>query len=103
MNGEPVQDKALTGVLHYFTLYVFTLIAATLLVSLDNMGAEATFTGVLGMISNAGPGIGVVGPTSNYAGFSVMSKLVLSMTMLIGRLEIYPMLMLIIPSAWRKV
>ena len=102
MNGEPVQDKALTGVLHYFALYIFTLIAAMLIISLDNMGAEATFSGVLGMISNAGPGIGLVGPTANYAGFSVMSKLVLSMTMLIGRLEIYPILMLIIPSAWRK-
>ena len=102
INKEPVQDKALTGVLHFFVLYILIIIAATLLVSLDNMDLETTFSGVVAMISNVGPGFGLVGPTSNYAAFSVLSKIVFSVTMLVGRLEIFPILILVIPTAWKR-
>ena len=102
INGEPVQEKDLTGVLHYFFIYVLIIILATLLVSLDNLGFETTFTGVFAMITNVGPGFGLAGPAGNYAGFSALSKLVLSATMLVGRLEIFPILMLIIPSTWKR-
>jgi len=102
INKEPVQDKALTGVLHFFVIYVIIVAAAVLLVSLDDMGLETTFSSVIAMISNVGPGFGLVGPASNYAGFSVLSKLVLSLTMFVGRLEIFPILMLFFPSTWRR-
>ena len=102
INKEPVQDKALTGVLHYFVVYIMIIIAAILIVSLDEMGLDTTFSGVIAMISNVGPGFGLVGPMSNYAGFSVLSKLVLSLTMFVGRLEIFPILMLIFPSTWKR-
>ena len=59
-------------------------------------------TAVIATLSNIGPGLGMVGPTGNFAAFSDVSKLVLSLCMLIGRLEIFPMLMLFSPSAWRK-
>ena len=101
INQEPVQEKTLTGVQNYFVLYILVIVAATLLVSLDNMGLETTFTSVLAMISNVGPGFGLVGPTSNYAAFSSMAKIVMSITMLIGRLEIFPILILVFPSAWK--
>ena len=57
---------------------------------------------MLATISNIGPGLGMVGPVGNYAAFSDLSKLVLSMCMLIGRLEVFPILMLFSPSAWKK-
>ncbi|MCL2401516.1 MAG: TrkH family potassium uptake protein [Oscillospiraceae bacterium] len=103
LNGQPVQDKALTGVKHYFIIYVLIFIAAMVVVSVDNMGFETTFSSVLATISNTGHGFGRVGPGLNYSGFSDLSKIVLTLVMLIGRLEIFPILMLIAPSAWRRV
>ena len=102
IDGQPVQDKTLTGILHYFIVYVLILIVAILFVSLDNMGTETTITSVIAMISNLGPGFGAVGPRFNYSGYSYLSKIVLSVTMLVGRLEIYPILMLVMPSSWKK-
>ena len=104
MNGQPVQDKALTGVLHYFIIYVMIVAAASLLISLfDEVGVETAITGALSMISNTGPAFGLVGPASNYSVFSQPSKIILTLTMLTGRLEIFPVLLLIVPSAWRRV
>ena len=104
MNGQPVQDKTLTGVLHYFVIYVMIVAAGTLIIALiDQLGVDTSVTCVLSMISNTGPGFGVVGPSSNYSVFSVPSKLLLTLIMLVGRLEIFPILMLLIPSSWRKV
>ena len=102
INKEPVQEKSLASVQHFFMIYILVVIVATLIVSLDNMGLETTFSGVVAMLSNIGPGFGLVGPTSNYSGFSILSKLVLSVCMIIGRLEILPILMLFIPSTWKK-
>ena len=102
INGQPAQEKDLTGVLHYFVIYIVIIICAMLIVSAENMGFETTFSSVISAISNTGPGLGHVGPASTFADFSGLTKIVLSATMLIGRLEIYPILMLVVPSAWRK-
>ena len=102
IDGQPVQDRSITGILHYFIVYVIIVFAAILLVSLDNMGAETTITSVFASISNLGPGFGSVGPGMNYSEYSYLSKIVLTLTMLIGRLEIYPMLLLAFPSSWRR-
>ncbi len=59
-------------------------------------------TAVIACLNNIGPGLDVVGPMGNYAEFSDISKLILSANMLIGRLEIFPMLMLVVPAAWRR-
>ena len=61
-----------------------------------------TLTSVIACISNIGPGLNMVGPTGNYAAFSDFSKIVLSLDMLFGRLEIFPMLLLFAPMAWRR-
>ena len=71
-----------------------------LLVSLDNMDFDSTFSAVLACINNIGPGLGIVGPMGSYAALSPLSKLVLILDMLLGRLEIFPMLMLFAPSVW---
>ena len=70
---------------------------AFLVVSLDNFDFESTLTAVFTCISNVGPGLGLVGPAGNFAAFSDLSKIVLSFCMLIGRLEIYPILVFLFP------
>ncbi|MCL2046063.1 MAG: TrkH family potassium uptake protein [Oscillospiraceae bacterium] len=101
-NKEPIQDKDLLGTLHYFVIYLLFIVGATMLVSLDKHSMETSFSGVLAMISNVGPGFGAVGPIANYADFSHLSKLVFSVIMLVGRLEIYPILISLMPSTWKR-
>ena len=73
---------------------------STLLVSLDNFDFETTLTSVIACISNIGPGLGLVGPTGNFSILSNLSKIVLSLTMLIGRLELYPILLFLSPTLY---
>lgn len=102
MDGRPVSDSVISGVLSFFAAYMLILMTATLIVSLDGYSFETTFTAVVATLSNIGPGLGMVGPTGSFAFFSPMSKIVLTLCMLIGRLEIFPILMLAAPSAWRR-
>ena len=102
LDGHTVDESVLSGVLGFFFAYMLILLGAMLVVSLDGFSFETNFTAVVATLSNIGPGLGMVGPVGNYAAFSNLSKLVLSMCMLIGRLEIFPILMLFAPSAWRQ-
>jgi trk system potassium uptake protein TrkH len=72
------------------------------IISLDGFDFITNFSGVLATVNNVGPGFSVVGSTGNYSGFSVLSKLVFCFDMLAGRLELYPLLLLFAPSAWKK-
>ena len=98
--GKPLEDQTIHNVFTYFFILVFLVIASVLLVSLDNMDFDSTFSAVLACINNIGPGLGIVGPMGSYAALSPLSKLVLILDMLLGRLEIFPMLMLFAPSVW---
>lgn len=102
LDGHTVDENILSGVQGFFFAYMFVLFASTIIVSLDGFSFETNFTAVVATLSNIGPGLGMVGPTGNFAAFSDLSKIVLSMCMLIGRLEVFPILMLVAPSAWRK-
>lgn len=102
MDGRPVDEVTISRVLVFFFGYLLIILVAMLIVSVDNFSFETNLTAVLSAISNIGPGLGAVGPTGNFAGFSILSKWVLSICMLVGRLEIYPILMLFAPSIWRK-
>ena len=73
-----------------------------LLVSIENKDIATTVTSVIATMNNIGPGLGSVGPTGNFADFSVLSKIVMSIDMLVGRLEIYPILILFSPYVWKK-
>ena len=73
-----------------------------LLVSLDGFNGSTTVTAVLATFNNIGPGLNLVGPIGNFAMFSPFAKIVLCLDMLFGRLEIYPMLVLLLPSTWSK-
>ena len=81
---------------------MFCPLVSVLLVALDNLDFVTTFTAVLATLNNIGPGLGLVGPTGSFAAFSPLAKIVLTADMLFGRLELFPMLILLMPSTWRK-
>ena len=102
MSGQSVDSTTIRCALVFFAMYISITFLSTLAVSLDGFDLETNFSAVAACISNIGPGIGLVGPMGNYEMFSDFSKLLLSFNMLVGRLEIYPMLILFLPSTWRR-
>lgn len=103
MDGKPVSAEMRHGIMAYFAAYMIFCAMAILIVSLDNFDFTTTTTAVVSTLNNIGPGLGpVIGPTGNFAGFSALSKVVLSISMLVGRLEIYPVLVLLSRHLWRK-
>ena len=102
LENVKVSDATVKITQTYFVLYFLTLVICAMLVSFDGRGLVTSLTASLASISNVGPGLDEVGPVENYADFSVFSKLVLSLEMLMGRLEIYPILMLFYPRMWRR-
>jgi len=102
MDGDLLDEETVNGVQTYMMIYFLVLGLGTLLVSLDQYSLQTNFTAVLSCLSNVGPGMGSVGPTMNYAGYSGISKLILCVVMLIGRLEIYPIIVLFFPKLWKR-
>lgn len=102
VNGKKVNNETMHGVYVYFIAYIFILIVSVLLVSIDNFDFTTSFTGVLTTLNNVGPGLSKVGPVENFYAFSPLSKIVFCVDMLLGRLEIFPFLMLASPSLWRR-
>ena len=86
----------------YIIAYVAIFIVSVLLISLNNFDFATTFSGVLTTINNVGPGISAIGPIENFSKFTDFSKIVFSLDMLIGRLEIFPFLVLFHPDLWRR-
>ena len=101
MEGRPLEGDTVRSVNVYLVTYVLMFTASVLLVSLDNKDLITTFTAVATTFNNVGPGLGVVGPMGSFAPLSYLSKVVLILDMLLGRLEIFPILMLFAPSVWR--
>ncbi|MBQ8953197.1 MAG: TrkH family potassium uptake protein [Clostridia bacterium] len=102
LDGRALDERLISGVQGYFFAAVMIIMLATLAVSFDNFDFETSFTAVVATFFNIGPGLGLVGPSGNFALFSPVSKCVLTLCMLMGRLEIFPILMLAAPSAWEK-
>ena len=102
LDGKPLSQDNIRSVSAYFILYVLIMVVSILFVSLDNFDGSTTITAVIATFNNIGPGLELVGPTGSYAGFSALSKIVLCLDMLLGRLELYPMLVLFFPSTWNR-
>jgi trk system potassium uptake protein TrkH len=102
MDGKPVEKDTIAGIHLYLSTYFVVTALSILFVSLCDYGIETTLSAVLACLNNIGPGFGLVGPMSSYASFNDLTKLILSFDMLAGRLEILPILMLLIPSVWKK-
>ncbi len=101
--GKAVDEDMLSQVLGFFFAYILLLLLGTLAISIDNVyDLETNFTATLTCISNVGPGLGAVGPTGSFSGYSGFSKIVLSIVMLAGRLELFPILVLFHPAVWNK-
>lgn len=100
--GKVLDKVTLNSVSTYLALYMVSLIAIILLISFEPFNFETTFSAALSCFNNIGPGIGAVGPMGSFADYTGFSKIVLSFAMLLGRLEIYPLLIALTPSTWTK-
>ena len=99
-NGNIISEKVLDNTNAYLAAYVIIIFVSFVLISLDEFSIATNFTAVLACFNNMGPGFEAVGPTCNFSGYSVLSKLVLCFDMLAGRLEIFPMLVLLSKNTW---
>ncbi|MCM1227359.1 MAG: TrkH family potassium uptake protein [Clostridium sp.] len=90
------------GVQTYFIIYIALLLLSVLFISVDNADFATSFSSVVTCINNIGPGLNRVGPTENFGFYSEFSKIILSIDMLLGRLECLPLIILFSPSVWRK-
>lgn len=102
MNGQAVDEKVLANTNTYVAAYVIIIIVSFLLISVDGFSLTTNFSAVLACFNNIGPGFEAVGPTCNFAAYSIFSKLVLIWDMLAGRLEIFPILILFSQTTWRQ-
>lgn len=102
LDGRRVSRETTDAVYTYFALYMLFLLGCTLVVSFDGFDFATNFTAALSCMSNIGPGLSLIGPAGSYAIFSPLSKAVMVLTMLCGRLEIYAILILFIPSTWKQ-
>lgn len=103
LDGKLVNESVLHSLLVFVGAYVSIVFAAALIISLDGFSFAVSFSAALTCVSNVGPGLEAIGPSGNFAAFSGLSKLVMSLCMIIGRLEIFPILVLFNPSTWRKL
>jgi trk system potassium uptake protein TrkH len=103
LGKKAVDERTLSEVLGFFFMYITVFIAGVLIVSLDNMDWGTTISSVAATLGNIGPGFGVVGAVGNYSSMSNVSKIALSLIMIVGRLEIYPILLISMPSFWKRV
>ncbi len=103
VDGKALDKSILRAVLVYLAAYVFLFGASVLILALDPAQSFTTdFTAVAATINNIGPGLDAVGPALSFGGLSVLSKFVLMFDMLAGRLELFPMLVLFLPSIWKR-
>lgn len=100
--GKTLEDEVNRGVLSYFALYSFVFAIVLFFISFEPFDLETNISAVCACFNNIGPGFGAVGPMANYAGYTAFSKILLSAAMLLGRLEIYPLLLTLAPTTWVK-
>ncbi len=102
IRNQVVANHVVFAVLAFVVLYFGTVVTLTFLLLASGMDFISAFTAIIATINNAGPGLGVVGPSSNYQGLTDFQTWVCSLAMLLGRLEIFSVLVLLTPTFWRK-
>ena len=102
MDGKTIDKEMVRSVSVYMVVFMLVYAISVFLLSLDKFDMETNFTAVLATINNIGPGLGEVGPCGGFANFSWFSKIVIIFDMLAGRLELYPILLLLAPGLWKK-
>ena len=100
--GKRLEEQTINGVTVYLAIYIACFVLLFLAVSLDKFDFETNFSAVSACFNNIGPGFGAVGPTGSFAGYSIFSKIILTFAMLLGRLEIFPLIIVAMPGTWSK-
>ena len=100
MNGQMVTERVLDNTNAYLAAYAFIIVFSFIVISIDGFSLMTNFSAVLACFNNIGPGIESVGPTCNFGDYSLLSKSLLIVDMLAGRLEIFPILILFSRSTW---
>lgn len=102
LDGKRLDEQTISTTASYLTVYTACLIAVWLILSFDNFDLETNISAAIACFNNIGPGLGAVGPVGSYSEFSILSKIVLAAAMLLGRLEIFPLLLCFSPRTWSK-
>ncbi len=102
MDGKRIESETIADVNAFVTLYIFIMIISVILVSLDGQNITTTGSAVVSTLNNIGIGFDGVGASGNFSIFSSFSKLVMCFDMLAGRLEIFPLIILLMPRTWRR-
>ena len=102
MSGRTVEHETIRAVNVFMAAYLLIFLVSAIIISMDNFDFTTNFTAVAATLNNIGPGLSKVGPAANFSLYSPLSKTVLIFDMLIGRLEIFPILILFAPTTWKK-
>ncbi len=102
VSGKKIDNDTVKHINAFMMCYVLIFAASVLLISLDGYSFETNVTSVAATLNNIGPGLGVVGPAGNFADFSILSKIIFIIDMICGRLELFPIMILFLPHAWKK-
>ncbi len=101
-DGKNMSSEAVKKVLTYLGAYVLIIIVSIIIISLDGKDMETNISAIIATFNNIGPGFATVGPICNFGDFSNLSKIVMTLDMMIGRLEIFPVLVLFAPGIWKR-
>lgn len=100
MDGKPIEHEVVRAINVYFITFMILFVSSIFLISFEGKDLVTNFTAVAATINNIGPGLEMVGPTSNFSVFGTFSKYVLMFDMIAGRLELFPLLILFYPPLW---
>lgn len=102
MDGHVLKHEVIRSVNVFTIIYFMLFFISVLLISIDNFDFTTNFTAVAATLNNIGPGLSKVGPTCNFGCYSIFSKMILMFNMLAGRLELFPMIFLLLPDTWKR-
>jgi trk system potassium uptake protein TrkH len=102
MDGKPVEHEVVRSINVYFITFTVLFCLSLFLVSFEDYDMTTSFTAVAATINNIGPGLELVGPAENFGFFRPFTKCVLMFDMLAGRLELFPLLILLHPALWKQ-
>ena len=103
IDNKPLAHDVLRSTNVFLNVYILIFVCSILIISLDDKSMQTNFTAVVATFNNIGPGLEGVGPTHNFDGFSNLSKIVLMIDMLAGRLELFPIIILFHPEIWKEI
>ena len=102
LNDKTIPDETVTGIISFTSLYIIIFVCSTILISLEGVDMISAISSVAATLGNIGPGFNFVGPSTNFNGYSQISKVFFSFLMLLGRLELFTLIALFAPKTWRR-